>query len=411
MAEKGDPGWFARFVRVTVSPLGFTAQVCEATLPAEFKGRIMERNIEIDRLRAIAVIVTIYAHLDFVMLGDSPLYTATKTYIGPTNGVILFFAISGYVISKTLIPELDGATFKRNALAAFWIKRSARILPTSLLWIAIPLLLSASFNSRSMFGKFADNLPGAQAAALFYYNAFITFVPDQKSIFGPYWSLSLEEQFYALFPLFLLLLRGRSWRLAGLATAACAMILIPGAIIGFHADAILYGVIVYLISRPNLARTNVCKYAGWAATATLVFALVTMQAFVAKIVPGSFGNALLGLYSAALVWLAVRQRGWILPVSGRTHAAVDWIGTRSFGIYLIHIPAMMMAGEITWRLQLVDNPLGRGCIALGILAITTEICFRYIETPLRCYGRELAEKINSPSAGGISDALRAGGRG
>jgi peptidoglycan/LPS O-acetylase OafA/YrhL len=350
------------------------------------------RNIEIDRLRAVAILITMYAHLDFVMLGSSPMFTASKAYFDAGSGVTLFFAISGYVISKSLLPALDAAKMKRQVLISFWIKRSARIVPMAWLWVLVPLACSYFYNSRSIFQPFSDNVDGAIAAMLFVFNVFENIVP-LKSMFGAYWTLALEEQFYILFPGFLMLLKDRRLRLGGLLAVAIGLAMIPTSIRSVRADAIIYGVALFVWSQNagwGFDRTRLSASAPvWVGTAVATVLLVTLLTCKPMLAdaPKWFLPIPPALIATALVAAAAQRRGFIIPLGQTLNAIVDWVGTRSFGLYLVHVPAYMFAGETTWRLQMFDTIPGRGCIAFIVMIAVTEICYRWFETPIRNKGR------------------------
>jgi peptidoglycan/LPS O-acetylase OafA/YrhL len=98
------------------------------------------------------------------------------------------------------------------------------------------------------------------------------------------------------------------------------------------------------------------------------------------------------LLSGLLVGLAAQQQGFISSLGRRINTIVDWIGTRSYGLYLIHLPAMMLAGELTWRMRAYDGIWLRAAIALAVLVAATECCYRLIECPIREYGRRVAHR-------------------
>jgi len=103
----------------------------------------MERNLDIDRLRAVAVVCTIYAHIQALWMWDTwfmDLIPFEKGLIG-SIGVFLFFIISGYVISLTLMKKIDSALSgeikKSQVIKSFFIKRLFRITPSCLLWVTL----------------------------------------------------------------------------------------------------------------------------------------------------------------------------------------------------------------------------------------------------------------------------------
>src|SRR3569833_1754592 len=161
----------------------------------------MRRNPEIDALRGIAVLLVQLAHFRVLVPVDWAVYDVFKF----EAGVPLFFALSGAVISGTLIPQLNRGENAR-AVAGFYVRRAYRILPLAYLWLGLGLLGTVYFNAHHHFGDLPANLYGAGAAVLNFANIAQSKVVIQgMGMFGAYWSLSLEEQFYLLFPLFLVL--------------------------------------------------------------------------------------------------------------------------------------------------------------------------------------------------------------
>lgn len=164
----------------------------------------MEKTIyrpEIDGLRAIAVFSVILFHAKF-FLYDSYLLT------GGFLGVDIFFTISGYLITKIILKEI----IKKNhfSFKNFYIRRIRRILPALLFVIIITLilgfflLLSESLIdlTKSIFSIifFISNI---------YFNYNGTGYNGEDSLIRPLihtWSLSVEEQFYILFPIFLIII-------------------------------------------------------------------------------------------------------------------------------------------------------------------------------------------------------------
>ena len=157
----------------------------------------MQYRPEIDGLRALAVIPVILFHAGF------------KQFSGGFIGVDVFFVISGYLITSIILKEVENRTF---SFASFYERRARRILPAlflvmlscipfAWLWMT-PLELKAFATSVVSVCLFASNVIFWKQSGYFDTSA------ELKPLLHT-WSLAVEEQFYILFPIFLLLI----WRL------------------------------------------------------------------------------------------------------------------------------------------------------------------------------------------------------
>lgn len=149
---------------------------------------------EIDGLRAIAVIAVILFH------------TGLSIFSGGFIGVDVFFVISGYLITTILIADLE---LKQLSLIDFYARRARRILPALIFVMIVCIPFACYYLIPSQMKDFSLSLV---AVSLFGSNIFFW---DQTGYFetasneSPLlhtWSLAIEEQFYFIFPLFLLLL-------------------------------------------------------------------------------------------------------------------------------------------------------------------------------------------------------------
>ena len=87
-------------------------------------------NLEIEYLRAIAVLLVVFAHADVIF---------PRSGIGQWTGVDLFFCISGYVITRSFERYFDDAIAEGRwwaAARAFWVRRIFRLAPSAWLWLA-----------------------------------------------------------------------------------------------------------------------------------------------------------------------------------------------------------------------------------------------------------------------------------
>jgi peptidoglycan/LPS O-acetylase OafA/YrhL len=155
---------------------------------------------DIDGLRAIAVLAVVFFHF-----GVGP-------FIGGFAGVDVFFVISGYLITSLIQRDIRREAF---SVLAFYERRIRRIVPALFLMVALVIIPSAIILLPSSFKGFGESL-----AALSVFLSNIEFWRE-AGYFQPgaqtrpllhTWSVSVEEQFYLLFPAFLLLLRNSSKR-------------------------------------------------------------------------------------------------------------------------------------------------------------------------------------------------------
>ena len=169
-------------------------------------------------LRGVAVLGVVAYHLQ--------LGWASGGYLG----VDLFFVLSGFLISSLLLEEWAGAG--RISLAAFWGRRAKRLLPALflvLVALALYLVLNGRFGGPGANGHVdLSGLRGESIATLLYVNNWHLIFAHQ-SYFAQFstpsplqhtWSLAIEEQFYLVWPLVLLLLlrlAPRAWRKVGMA--------------------------------------------------------------------------------------------------------------------------------------------------------------------------------------------------
>jgi len=148
----------------------------------------------IDGLRGLAVILVLLFHFDVF------------TFKGGFIGVDVFFAISGYLISSIILKKIEAQTF---FFKEFYLRRIKRLLPTMLFTVTLTLIFAYFFFPIYMFEK----LINSAIAALLSFSNILFFNQagyfDTAASLKPLlhtWSLSVEEQFYLLWPLLLFLL-------------------------------------------------------------------------------------------------------------------------------------------------------------------------------------------------------------
>ena len=146
---------------------------------------------DIDGLRAIAVICVVLFHLKL------------STFSGGFVGVDVFFVISGFLISRIIVDEV--AATKGFSFSNFYVRRARRILPALFFTIGLSAIFAFLLFSPEHFERFGASMlyAAASLANVLFWRESGYFDTDAatKPLLHT-WSLSVEEQFYAAWPLF-----------------------------------------------------------------------------------------------------------------------------------------------------------------------------------------------------------------
>ena len=157
----------------------------------------MKYRREIDGLRAIAVLPVIFFHAGF------------EIFSGGFVGVDIFFVISGYLITTIILSDIENKQF---SIINFYERRSRRILPALFFVILCCLPFAWLWLSPSHLKSFSDSLvavPAFFSNFLFWKESgYFDSAAELKPLLHT-WSLAVEEQYYIVFPLFLMLM----WKL------------------------------------------------------------------------------------------------------------------------------------------------------------------------------------------------------
>lgn len=378
-----------------------------------------ERNTSIEYLRSLAIGLTLIHHLNALFFWNDNSNSTLHHYITFWGGVDLFFCISGYVIALSVlhrIPSSLPAKYERAQTFAqfavpFWIRRAWRLWPNALLWVVIPGIGSLFFTQSGAFVPartfMADGLAAVLHVANFHWNDCfnnhrgLCGFPTQV---GVYWSLSLEEQFYFVFP-FLAVLAGKR-HLPWLLTAAIAIQFpiergawAPGW--GFRTDAICIGVLIalftqsptYQVLRPQFAQ----KWQKRLVQSVLLGLLVALPAEPTIV---RFSTGLMAIVCGLLVWIA----SYDTPPKPAEQTDILarltlWIASRSYSIYLIHMSAFAFTREIWFQLMPSGTQFNGhytfrfALTALALMVLAVEFSYRLVESPCRKKGSEIAKRM------------------
>ena len=363
------------------------------------------KNLEIELLRAVAILLVLYQHLGALFGARSEKVGTFLDAVQGWSGVDLFLCISGYVVSRSLIEQLGAHQTEGRGdrfwqvIKAFWVRRAFRLFPSAWLWACLVLVWSLVLPG---FGVAKQNVLALLSIVTFTAN----FTLQQgilEPVLNPYWSRSLEEQFYFLLPAFLFFVRGQArWKLLTVCILTQFFIPRSGLILALRLDSIMWGVLIYLLtSREGAPATAGHAAPRWQALMlnAALFGLLVYVTSQKSFVAGQIG--LISLISAALVYLATREQDYILPI-GKGRQALYWVGSRSYTIYLVHMPIYFftsMVWSTSMRLAGLPNDAALAplflALSLTLIGGVSEINFRYVESPLRDRGRQIAARLSS----------------
>lgn len=345
----------------------------------------------LDGVRAIAVLAVVGYHLH---AGWAP---------GGLLGVAVFFTLSGYLITANLLRS----RYRTGGwgLPGFWFRRFRRLVPAVVVTVATVVLVEVLTGPGDLGARFGEAL-----SSLLYVNNWHVIAAegsyfDQFAGPGPLdhmWSLSIEEQFYLVWPLVLAGMaaaaaplgpRGRRWAaLAGTGILAAASFAWMAHLAAAGADA------------TRIYEGTDTRAGGLLAGAALAIALVRPEGVrtppprVAGPLAGAGVLVLLGLIAGLPDHSPVLFRGGLVAVSAATMAAVAgalhrgggvsrllgcaplrWLGERSYGIYLWHLPVTVH----------LPAALGGPAHGLAVLALSTALAaasWALVEDPIRRHG-------------------------
>ncbi|MBW9118899.1 acyltransferase [Microbacterium trichothecenolyticum] len=330
---------------------------------------------DIQGLRAIAVVLVVLDH-------------AFHWPLGGFVGVDVFYVISGFLITGLLLKELDQTG--SVSLRAFYARRARRILPAAVLVLAVTVTMAFAvwFLPRAI-----QTLLDSISALLFVSNwHFVAIGTDYLQADGAvspvqhYWSLSIEEQFYAVWPLALLLLftlvRGSRRILLAVVVAGIGVSLGWAAYrTGTDPSAAYFDTFARsweLLVGALLAFTGTAAAVlGKRVRSTLAIVGLALIIVGAVIVTPDWGipfpwvaPAVIG--AALVIWANAGAGSWTLlgnPVS-------QWLGDVSYSLYLWHFPVLIFAFSIlgeSWWVALACIP---------VMLILAELSRRFVERPI-----------------------------
>ena len=330
---------------------------------------------DIDGLRAIAVLAVVLYH--------SGLDVVSGGYVG----VDVFFVISGFLITTIIVRELADGTF---SIAGFYERRMRRILPASIVTVAVCLLVGYLVFETKDLGNLAHSVI---ANSLFLSNIFFymqTGYFDAAAELKPLlhtWSLSLEEQYYVVTPLLLMLIAKVFRRRYLVVVIPIAVFSFIACVIGTYEDQsltfymlttrgweLLIGSILAIATIPRLRNEM-----GMRVLALLGLGLVLFSMFVfdnETPFPGAYA-ALPTIGTAILIYTG---HAGATPVNRMLSLRpMVFVGLVSYSLYLWHWPIIVFSKYLKGvALSNVEN-----AAMLVVIFAVSVASWRFVETPFR----------------------------
>jgi peptidoglycan/LPS O-acetylase OafA/YrhL len=351
----------------------------------------------LDGWRAIAISMVVASHAGAIYSardGAGGLFNLLTFRLG-TFGVMLFFAISGFLICTRLLIQEE--TAGSASLRPFYVRRVFRILPAAYVYLAAIGMLAAT-------GVIAVPPKDVVNAAFFLSN----YIVAQSWFTGHFWSLALEEHFYLLWPPLLVKLGRR--RALGVALALIAVTVLlryravsiapPGTDLPGYThlrlDAFMFPCILAILLRKKRFAdrfTEIMTPPAWCGLLLIVAAGIAFGALVP-----AWREPQRLLQSAALPAIVattvMRPQDWFgrllrLP-------ALEWLGRVSYSVYLWQQLAFGFAPSAP-RSRMIALPF-----LLAAILLLAQISRRWIELPLIALGNRFAARFQQHSGVGVT---------
>lgn len=343
----------------------------------------------IDGLRALSVLAVIAYHLNL------------KWAEGGLLGVGIFFVISGYLITDQIITQWE--RHRRLNLLDFWVRRARRLLPAMVVMLFVVAIWLLIIEPSRLFG-----LKGDFMSSLFYFNNwwlifhnvsyFESFGPP--SPIGHLWSLSIEGQFYILWPIALIIVmkiarrRGKliAWIMACAAVSALAMALIyvPGtdpSRVYYGTDTRVFALLIgaalavawpsqKLNDKVSEPARRMLDIVGGLGLILLLVLFNQVNEFNDLLYRGGF--LVISLIAAVVIAVLAHPASRLGSIVGCK--PLRWIGLRSYSLYIWHFPVIILSSP---NVSTEESGILRIIVQVGVSFLLAALSYKYVEEPIR----------------------------
>jgi peptidoglycan/LPS O-acetylase OafA/YrhL len=396
---------------VATSVLSTPSAVAPASRHARRRADVVGFRADIEGLRALAVLLVLAYHAGVAMVPGGYL------------GVDVFFVISGFLITGLLLREVHGTG--QLSLVGFYARRIRRLLPATALVLTATAALTLAFLPPIRWGSIARDLAASAGYVINWRLAdqTVNYLGSEqaRSPVQHFWSLAVEEQFYLVWPLIILLVvvshRRSGWSLDRTLLVALGLIAVPSFVWSVHLTGSEPGRAYFVsttrlwelavgaalaITAPRLQRLPVLilQLLGWLGLAGIAYAAVTFDSTtlfpgVAALVP-------------SLATAAVIAAGAVGPGRGVSAmlgvAPMRNIGALSYSLYLWHWPLLVAAAAAWGELSTAE-----GLAVVTFCAIPAWLAYRLVESPIHHAKRFVVAPSRAIALGVLCTAVGIGG--
>lgn len=333
-------------------------------------------RVDIDGLRALAISLVIIFHFDIFSIGKAGFM-----------GVDVFFVISGFLITGIISKALSNDTF---SLSGFYYRRVRRLYPAMLTVLLLYLVAGYFFLLPDIYKELAlESLLSQLYVVNFYFWQNINYFGLQSDSVPLLhtWSLAVEEQFYFIYPLFLIFCFRyfRNYILQILIIISVLSFVLGIIASGWKPQAAFYllptrawellagGVIALILNKGWKPSASLSSLIGYLSIAMIVFALAIYD----PLYPFPGWIALLPTLAAVGLLISGLDQGFIVT----RFFSFSWmrlIGRISYPLYLVHWPVLILMKENLYEFSLSWRVSG-----LLISVLLAWLIYQYVETPLR----------------------------
>ncbi len=338
---------------------------------------------ELDSIRAIAVLMVMFSH-----------YMSQFRFSGVVGscGVLFFFVLSGYLITKILLSEKQkidstGPELRKtqlwDSIRIFYIRRSLRIFPIYYLTLGVLVVCNIDSVREYFFSYF------------FYLSNFVYSFDLGFDRLSHFWSLAVEEQFYLFWPFLILLIPSSRLNVSFFLFLVCCSLLFRLLMIHYFSvesqssqllmpscvDSFALGAIIVLIEKKTISK----KWMYLLLVLSLLIFVAT-QGFSnssVKFISTLFGKTVFSVFSFALLTLIVKQMLPAFVMAFFRNRVLVFLGKVSYGIYIYH---MFVPGVIAYCLDAIGVDLsGKGLLMPMNFIVTflvAYVSYKLVETPI-----------------------------